>query len=717
MGSRKTNYKKKTTQNHGEALREVQYFFDSHPDESFTKPLLVKILKIKEKKFISILFSAIDKLLKNNKIEELADGTLQTTYKPEVLIGTVDHVNPRFAFIVCEGVERDAIVPTASLNGAFDGDKVRFRIVPSTRKKEADREEGEVLEVIERKRTEFVGKIEKNRSVAFVVPDARKLYQDFMVEMEDTMEAKHGDKVIVKMTGWSNNRKNPKGVITRVLGKSGEHNAEMHSILAEFGLPIEFPVEIEGEAEKIKWELPDKELKKRKDFRKILTFTIDPVDAKDFDDAISFQKLPNGNYEVGVHIADVTHYVKLDTALEKEALKRATSVYLVDRCIPMLPETLSNDLCSLKPNVDRLTFAAVFELDEHANLKKEWFGKTIIHSDRRFSYEEVQEILDAGLGELHEELNTINELAKKIKNVRFKQGAISFETVEVKFKLDEKGVPLGVFPKVRKDAHKLIEEFMLMANKRVAQFVFDYKKGKDKNTMVYRTHDLPDTDKLRSFALFASKFGYKMDAESNNISKELNHLMEEVENKPESSTLQNLAVRAMAKAKYTTNPMGHFGLAFEHYSHFTSPIRRYPDMMTHRLLEKYLTNDIANIDRKSFEEKCKHSSEMEKLASEAERASIKYKQAEFMLKMVGQAFEGIVSGVTEWGIFVEIIETKCEGLVRFQDIKTDYYDLDAANYRCVGRKYGHVITFGDKVKVSVKGADLDKRTVDLLLEE
>jgi ribonuclease R len=716
--SRKSRREKRSagkTENQGQLITELLNFFNRNFDENFTKPQLVKVLRLKEKKHISALFSAIDTLEKNKKIEQIENGLYQSTFKPRMLEGRIDHVNQRFAYLISEGQEMDLVVDSNDLHGAIDGDIVKAMVVAGKERND-EREVAEVVEIVKRKKDEFVGRIELGRNTAFVIPDSRKIYFDFFIPVDETMNAKNGEKVLVKFVEWKPRDKNPIGKVVKVLGKAGDNNVEMHSIMAEFGLPIEFPKEVEQEAEKIEWQLSKEELKKRKDFREVLTFTIDPVDAKDFDDALSIKKLSNGNWEIGVHIADVTHYIKYGTRLEDEALKRATSVYLVDRCIPMLPEKLSNDLCSLKPNVDRFTFSAVFEFDEEAVLKKEWFGKTIIHSDRRFSYEEVQAIIEAGEGAYFEEISVLNNLHKKLRANRFKNGAVNFETTEVKFKLDENGVPLGVFPKVRKEAHMLIEEFMLMANKRVAQFVFDYKKGKDKNVMVYRTHDLPDLDRLKSFALFAKKFGYKIEPESKDISKELNKMMDSIQGKPEEGTLQNLAVRSMAKAKYTTNPMGHFGLAFEHYSHFTSPIRRYPDMMAHRLLEMYLADNIK-AERKDMEDKAKHSSDMEKLAAEAERASIKYKQAEFMSKLIGQEFDGMVSGITEWGVFVEIIENKCEGLVRYQDMKDDFYEYDQANFRAVGRKYKNVITFGDKVRVKVKSADLSKRTVDLQITE
>lgn len=694
-------------------VKQTLNFFDKNFDEVFSKAQLVKVLRIKEKKHMSVLFGAIDTLEKNNKIAQIEPGIYQSLFKPTMVEGVIDHVNARFAFIICEGIDKDMVISTQNLNGAFDGDTVKAIKIASKKENIANRDEAQVIEIIKRKRDEFVGKVQLSRNHAFVTLDSKKVFFDFFVPINNTLHAKDGEKVIVKLLEWKKGDKNPIGEITKILGKAGDNNVEMNSIMAEFGLPVEFAKEVEKEADDIAWKLSSEELKSRRDFRDILTFTIDPVDAKDFDDALSIKKLDNGNWEIGVHIADVTHYIRYGTQLEAEAVKRATSVYLVDRCVPMLPEKLSNDLCSLKPNVDRLTFSAVFEFDNDAKLQNEWFGKTIIHSDKRFAYEDVQDIIEANTGEYLAEISVLNDLHKKLRKQRFVNGAVNFETVEVKFKLDENGVPLGVFPKVRKEAHMLIEEFMLMANKRVAQFVYDYKKGKEKNVMVYRTHDQPDVDKLKAFSLFAIKFGYKIEPESKHISKELNTMLSDVAGKPEESMLQNLAIRSMAKAKYTTNPMMHFGLAFEHYSHFTSPIRRYPDMMTHRLLEMYLKDEVK-ADRRDFEEKCKHSSDMEKVASEAERASIKYKQAEFMTKVIGQEFDGLVSGVTEWGVFVEIIENKCEGLVRYAEMKDDFYEHDAANYRAIGRKSKNTINFGQKVKVKVKHADMEKRTIDMV---
>lgn len=465
--------------------------------------------------------------------------------------------------------------------------------------------------------------------------------------------------------------------------------------MAEFDLPFRFHEKVINESKKIEEEITKEEVNKRWDFRQVTTFTIDPEDAKDFDDAISFRKLESGNYEIGVHIADVTHYVKPGSILDQEAYDRATSVYLVDRTIPMLPERLSNELCSLRPHEDKLTFAAVFEIDDKVKIKKEWFGRTIIHSDVRFSYEEAQVILEKGRGELADELRILNDLAKKLRSERFKKGAVNFETTEVKFKLDEKGKPLAVIPKVRKDAHKLIEEFMLLANRQVATFVYNIKKGKEKNTFVYRIHDYPDPEKVKNFSVFARQFGHKMNVDETSISSSLNKLMSEIEGKPEQNILEQLAIRTMAKAKYSTDVKGHFGLAFEHYSHFTSPIRRYPDMMAHRMLQHYL-DEGKHINKNEYEEKCVHSSEREKRAADAERASIKYKQVEFMASAEKKPYEGLISGVTEWGIYVEIIETKCEGMVRLADMTDDFYEFDEKNYRITGRKNRKVYTLDRK---------------------
>jgi ribonuclease R len=486
--------------------------------------------------------------------------------------------------------------------------------------------------------------------------------------------------------------------------------------MAEFDLPFHFPEKVLEDSKRIPDDITETEIARRRDFRNITTFTIDPEDAKDFDDAISFRRLENGNYEIGVHIADVTHYVKPNSVLDQEALDRATSVYLVDRTIPMLPERLSNELCSLRPNEDKLTFGAIFEIDDKFKIRSEWFGRTIIHSRMRFTYEAAQEVIETGQGTLSEELTILNNIAKRFRKERFRKGAVNFETTEVKFRLDADGKPLAVVPKVRKDAHKLIEEFMLLANKQVATFVYNLRKGKEKNTFVYRTHDFPDPEKVKDFSTFAKQFGHKMTIDEESISSSLNKLMTEIEGKPEQNILEQLAIRTMAKAKYTTDAKGHFGLAFDHYSHFTSPIRRYPDMMVHRMLQHYL--DEGNpLSKAEYEVKCVHSSEREKRAADAERASIKYKQVEFMASAEKKNYQGLISGVTEWGIYVEIIETKCEGMVRLADMNDDFYEFDEKNYRIVGRKTRKVFTLGDKVHVRVKKTDIDRRMIDLVFAE
>lgn len=630
----------------------------------------------------------------------------------DTIVGTVALATDKFAFVISEESESDVRVFTDRLKFAMHGDTVRLRL----RGSRDGRPVGDVVEVIKRVRPEVVGRLQVRGGIGFVKPDNRKMYFDVFVPFESLHGAADGEKVLVRVTEFPEDAsRSPMGEVVRSFGQAGGNEAEINAIMAEFGLPFEFPAEVEEESESISEVIPAAEIERRRDFRHITTFTIDPADAKDFDDALSIQKLENGHWEIGVHIADVTHYVRPGTALEEEAKHRATSVYLVDRVIPMLPERLSNGLCSLRPNEDKLTFSAVFELDENGKLYESWFGKTIIHSDRRFAYEEAQERIEGLDSDYTTEIQLMNSIAKKLCATRFKQGAISFETQEVKFKLDENGKPLGVYVKERKDAHKMIEEFMLLANRKVAEFVFKLKARKPRFTMVYRVHEAPDPDRLQTFALFAKKFGHNLDlANPKKISTELNDLSMEVMGRPEQNVLQTLAVRTMSKAIYTTEPLGHFGLAFEHYSHFTSPIRRYPDMMAHRLLEHYLEGG-KNVDVEPVEEECKHSSEREKVAASAERASIKYKQVEFMSEVIGETFTGVVSGLTERGMYVEIEENKCEGMVRLSEIPGDHFELDRDNYRIVGQRSKRIIQFGDELQVIVKSANLLDRTIDFEL--
>ena len=715
---RKSNRKSSNKQNGGKKTdaaslaRRILQFLDANYGQEFNAKQIIKKLDIRDSLTKGGVEPVLHKLVENGSVSKSPRNYFSSTQDPDFIEGTVDFVNPRFAFVIPDNPEKvdgDILVKEADLKQALDGDKVRVMVYPL--KGKTGRTEGKVLEILERDRDEFVGRVEISPRFAFVVPDFKKMHKDIFVHRGDLMGAEHNEKVIVKMTEWREGDKNPTGKVIRVLGKAGVHEVEIHSIMAEFGLPFEYPQEADQEANAIPEKITSKEIKARRDFRDVTTFTIDPADAKDFDDAISYRKLENGNLEVGVHIADVTHYVKPKTALEKEAYDRATSVYLVDRTIPMLPERLSNGLCSLRPHEDKLTFACVFEMDSNANVLNHWIGRTIIHSDRRFAYEEAQENIDNQSGDFFQELTLLNDLAKQVRKRRFQHGAVNFETVEVKFKLDEKGTPLGLMIKERKDIHKMIEEFMLLANKYVAEFIFKKRSGAD--TFVYRTHDSPDMEKLEIFSGFAKRFGHQMDLDNEKkISSALNKLIDEIQGKPEQNVLEQLAIRSMAKAKYTTEPKGHFGLAFPHYTHFTSPIRRYPDMMVHRLLEHYLDGGKSP-DAEAWEQKCVHSSEREKRAADAERASIKYKQVEYMALAEEKDYDGIVSGVTEWGVFVEITETKCEGMIRVQDMDDDYYDFDQKNMRLIGSRTKKMITLGDKVKVRVVNTDIDRRTIDL----
>jgi ribonuclease R len=689
---------------------EIVEFFELNNDRSLSLNQLIKAFAIRDRDRKVLVGHLLEKLTKDRKLIKHANGQYQIDASDSVLVGVVDHVNPRFAFVRVAERDDDIYVETNNLHGAIDGDTVQLHTWAGG--KRSKNMEGEVMKIVQRRPDEIVGTIQRSAMHSFVIPDSKKLFADVFIPRGFEAEAPDGHKVILKVLNWAHGGRKMEGKVIEVLGPAGDNNAEMHAILAEFGLPYHFDPAIDAEANSIPTSLPAAEIKRRRDFRKTLTITIDPADAKDFDDALSIQYLKNGNTEIGVHIADVTHYVKPGSKLEAEALKRATSVYLVDRTVPMLPEKLSNNLCSLRPHEDKFTFSAVFELDAEANIINEWFGRTVIHSARRFSYEQAQDVLNGNSPELHQELNLMNNLAKKLRKKRFEEGSVNFETVEVKFELDPTGKPMGVKPKVRVDAHKLIEEYMLLANKRVAEYVFNLKKEEPKNTMVYRVHEPPNLDKLATFAKFAAKFGYTVNP--NQVAKTLNNLMESVEGKPEQNIMESLAVRTMAKARYSTQPIGHFGLAFPFYSHFTSPIRRYPDMLAHRLLQHYLDGG-SPADAAELELQCRHSSDRERLANEAERASIKYKQVEYMSLQPERDYVGIISGVTDFGLFVEIPETTAEGLVRMIDLTADYFEYDPENYRLVGRATGKIYTFGDQVSVRVKEYNISKRSLDLTL--
>lgn len=692
-----------------ELKQEVLQILDFNLEKSFTVRNIAKAIGSNTAESKRLIDKVLLELLNEGKIEKSSRATYVSVKEPEFIIGKVDHVNPRLAYVISEDREEDIIVKTDKLKGAIHHDIVKVVV---TRKNRDGREEGKVIEIVERAKNQFVGKIDKSVRYAFMIPDSRYVHNDFFINNDKLGGAKHQDKVIAEIISWGDLERSPEAKVVKVLGKAGENEAEIHSIMAEFELPMEFSEAVIQESEKISDKLPEKEIAKRRDMRNTTTFTIDPEDAKDFDDAISFKHLENGHYEIGIHIADVTYYVQPGTLVEEEAYHRATSIYLVDRTIPMLPERLSNGMCSLRPNEDKFTFSAVFELDDTGKIHDEWFGRTVTHSDRRFTYEDAQSILDAEIGDHVKELTKLNSIAKNLKDTRFKHGAIAFESIEVKFNLDENGKPLGVIPKVRKDAHKLVEEYMLLANRKVAEFIATKKKGDQQLTFVYRQHDYPDPEKLSTFSIFAKRFGHDLKIEEKTVAKSLNSLMNEIQGKAEQNVLESLAIRSMAKAKYTTKSSFHFGLAFQYYTHFTSPIRRYPDVMVHRLLQHYLDQG-KSVNAEEYESKCLHSSEMEKRASDAERASIKFKQVEFMASVADQAFEGIVTGVTEWGIFVEIIETKCEGMVRLVDMTDDYYEFDEKNYRVIGQNNKRMIALGDPVTVRVKATNIDRRTIDL----
>ena len=634
--------------------------------------------------------------------------------------GKIDMTSRKTAYFVCPELEEDVFIPTNNLNHALDKDSVKVYVY---NRRKGKRPEGEVIEVTERAKTDFVGVIAIHANFAFVSTANPKMYTDIFIPKDKIGEAENGDVVLVHIEDWPKKADSPFGSVIKILGKPGEHNTEIHAILAEYGLPSEFPIEVEVFAQKIDTSIQENEIEKRRDMRDTLTFTIDPKDAKDFDDALSFKKLENGNYEIGIHIADVSHYLQEGTILDDEAYQRATSVYLVDRVVPMLPEVLSNFACSLRPNEEKYTFSAIFEMDEKATVINQWFGRTVIDSNQRFAYEEAQYIIETKDNTIPIETSItgsayvvsdaivaatlkLDDLAKIMRKKRMADGAISFDKVEVKFNLDAEGEPEGVYFKVSKDANHLIEEFMLLANKKVAEFI-----GKQKKTFIYRIHDEPNEDKLFAMQALISKFGYKINFKEGSISQALNKLMEDVNGKKEQNLIDTLAIRSMSKAKYSTDNIGHYGLAFDYYSHFTSPIRRYPDVIVHRLLQYYLDNG-KSVDEEVFETKCVHCSTMEGLATNAERDSIKYMQVKYMQDHNDQEFLGVISGVTEWGIYVEIIENKCEGMVRIRDIKDDYYTFDEKQYALVGATTLALLQLGDEIYVKVKNADLVKKQLD-----
>ncbi len=687
--------------------------FEQNAREALNYKQVSSKLNIREPESRETILEILKDEARNNVLQEISPGKFKVLELKTFVEGRVDMTNDGSAFIVTDDeFENDIYVAPRKVRTALNGDRVKVYVYAKNKGK---RKEGEVVEILQRAKMEFTGIVKLSERFAFFIPDDRKMLHDIFIPLGDLNGAKNGVKAIAEITDWPPQAKNPIGRVKTILGTQGENDTEMNAILAEYGFPLSFPPEVEREAEAIPDTISEEEISKRRDFRDTLTITIDPFDAKDFDDAISYKKLDNGNFEIGVHIADVAHYIIPDSALDKEAFERGTSVYLVDRVIPMLPERLSNGLCSLRPHEDKLCFAAVFEMDESGKVLDQWFGKTIIHSNRRFTYEEVQEVIETSQGEYVEEIQQLNAIAYKLREAKFKNGAISFESTEVKFKLDEQGKPVGVYVKERKDAHKLIEDFMLLANRKVAEFVSKKGKGKKKFTFVYRAHDAPNPETLGNFAQFAARFGYKISMKSDrDIARSLNHLMHDVEGKKEQNVLTQLAIRSMAKAVYTTKSSSHYGLAFDHYTHFTSPIRRYPDVMVHRLLFHYL-NGGESANAEHYEVLCKHSSDMEKKAADAERSSVKYKQAEFLQDNIGTEYNGVISGVTEWGMYVQIIENNCEGMVRLRDISDDFYTLDEKNYAIIGQRKKKVYQLGDEVRIKVKNVDLTKKQIDFSL--